>query len=183
MAWFLVLAFLVVPIAEIWVIIQVGQAFGAWQTLVLLIAESLLGGWIVRREGRRAWRALRQSVDSGRLPNRELTDGALVLVGGTLLLTPGFLTDVVGFFFVLPFTRPFARRVVTRWLARRATVTLLEQHSGGSPGANRRPGRGRFGPAQVVEGEIVDGEVVDGGGPPQTRHRPAPPEGGRGGDG
>lgn len=116
--------FVVVPIVEIYVIIQVGQQIGAVPTILLLIFESLLGAWIVKREGRRAWKALQDTFREGRVPGRELADAALILVGGTLLLTPGFVTDVFGFFFVLPFTRPIARRVLgfvaTRGAARRA---------------------------------------------------------------
>ena len=151
MAVALVLLFLVVPILEIYLIIQVGQVIGGWQTLGLLVVESLIGGWIVRREGRRAWRALRGTFGAGRIPDRELADGALVLVGGTLLLTPGFLTDLVGFFFVLPFTRPLARRVLTRWLGRRAVRSVSTRFSAFAPGAGRR----------VVPGEVVPGQVVD----------------------
>ena len=77
--------------------------------LLLLVLESLLGAWFVRREGSRAWAALTTALNTGRMPSRELADAALVLVGGTLLLTPGFITDVVGFFFILPLTRPLAR--------------------------------------------------------------------------
>ncbi|MGH3316676.1 MAG: FxsA family protein, partial [Nocardioidaceae bacterium] len=107
MPWtLLAAALLVLPILEIYVIIQVGQVIGAAPTIALLIVESALGAWIVKREGRRAWEALNASFSTGRLPTRELSDAALVLVGGTLLLTPGFVTDVFGFFFVLPFTRP-----------------------------------------------------------------------------
>jgi len=123
----LVVAFLVVPIAEIAVIIEVGRVIGGWQTLVLLLLESLLGGWIVKREGLRAWRALRAAIRRGSMPTGELIDAALVLVGGTLLLAPGFLTDIVGFFFVLPPTRRLARRlglaVLRRRMARRAART------------------------------------------------------------
>lgn len=116
------LLFVIVPIAEIYVIIQVGQEIGAWQTVVLLILESLLGAWLVKREGRRAWQALRTAMTTGRMPGRELADAALILVGGTLLLTPGFLSDIVGFFFVLPFTRPIARRLLARVVAARIVV-------------------------------------------------------------
>jgi UPF0716 protein FxsA len=111
--------FVALPIVEIYVIIQVGQAIGALPTIVLLVLESLLGAWLVKREGRRAWRALTQTLSSGQLPGRELADAALVLVGGTLLLTPGFVSDVFGFFFVLPFTRPIARRILLSLAARR----------------------------------------------------------------
>ncbi|MBA2531601.1 MAG: FxsA family protein [Nocardioidaceae bacterium] len=122
MAWRLLpLALLVVPIVEIAVIIQVGQLIGFWPTVVLLLLESALGAWLVKREGLRAWRVLSGAMRGGSLPGRELTDAALVLIGGTLLLTPGFVTDVLGFFFVLPMTRPVARRIVHGYLARRTT--------------------------------------------------------------
>ena len=114
-------AFLLTPLAEIYLIIQVGQVIGAWETVGLLLLESAIGAWLVKSEGRRAWDGLRQALTSGRLPGRELADAALVLVGGTLLLTPGFLTDVVGFFCVLPFTRPIARRLLG-WLVRRRAL-------------------------------------------------------------
>ena len=92
-------------------------------TVLLLIFESLLGAWLVKREGRRAWRALQETLET-RPDARasELADAALVLVGGTLLLTPGFVTDVFGFFLVLPFTRPLARRVLGFVVARRIVV-------------------------------------------------------------
>jgi UPF0716 protein FxsA len=106
----LVVLFVVVPILEIYVIIQIGEVIGGWPTVALLLVESALGAWLIKREGRRAWNALRTAFQTGKMPGRELADAALVLVGGTLLLTPGFITDVFGFFFVLPFTRPLARR-------------------------------------------------------------------------
>ena len=106
MARWLLVAFLIVPIVEIAVIIQVGQLIGVWPTVLLLVVESALGAWLVRREGRRAWASLRAVFDEGRSPDVALTDAALVLVGGTLLLTPGFVTDVVGFACILPVTRP-----------------------------------------------------------------------------
>ena len=121
MPWRLLpLALLVVPIVEIALIVQVGQLIGFWPTVGLLLVESALGAWLVKREGLRAWRALNDAIRTGHLPGRELTDAALVLIGGTLLLTPGFATDVVGFFLVLPFTRPVARRALQAYAARHA---------------------------------------------------------------
>ena len=87
--WLLVVAFVVVPLVEIYVIIQVGQVIGAWWTILLLIADSILGSWLVKREGGRAWRALRTALEERRMPARELADGMLILVGGTLILSPG----------------------------------------------------------------------------------------------
>ncbi|RKS67898.1 UPF0716 protein FxsA [Motilibacter peucedani] len=167
----LVVCFLVVPLAEIWVIVQVGQAIGGWQTFALLLLESLLGGWIVKREGVRAWRALRASLAGGGLPSRELLDAALVLVGGTLLLAPGFLTDVVGFFLVLPPTRPVARRLVTAVLVRRLLrrggaggllgTLLLSRGAPARPPRGAQPGWGSApGGRPSAPGDVVPGEVL-----------------------
>src|SRR3954454_15468195 len=112
-------AFLAVPLLELYVILQVADVIGGWETLAVLILESLFGMWLVRREGRRTWRAFSTALEAHRPPAREVADGALVIVGGTLLLTPGFLTDIVGFFVLLPFTRPLARRLLVRVAARR----------------------------------------------------------------
>jgi UPF0716 protein FxsA len=125
-AWLVFLALLVVPVAEIALIIAVGRVIGGWETLALLLVESALGAYLVKREGRRSWQALQGALNTGRMPGRELADAALVLIGGTLLLTPGFLTDFVGFFFILPFSRPITRRwlqgVVERRLVQRSGI-------------------------------------------------------------
>jgi UPF0716 protein FxsA len=139
--WLLVAAFVVVPIVEIYVIIQVGQAIGAWWTILLLIADSVFGSWLIAHEGRRAWQALSVALSSGRMPSRELADGALILVGGTLMLSPGFVTDALGIVLILPFTRPIARAALTRVVRRRLLTAT-------------RPGAGPQGP--VVRGEVVD---------------------------
>jgi len=163
MPWFIALALLLVPIIEIYVIIQVGQVIGGWPTVGLLLVESALGAWLIKREGRRAWNALRSSLQTGRMPGKELADAGLILVGGTLLLTPGFVTDIFGFFFVLPFTRPLARKVLTAFLGRRIVTQL-----GGSPLTGFMPGgpAAPGGPAQprrpgnedVIQGEVINPE-------------------------
>jgi len=138
----LFVAFLVVPIVEIYVLIQVGQVIGAWWTVLLLIADSIFGSWLLKREGVRAWRALQQAFTEGRMPTRELADAALIVFGGTLMISPGFVTDVVGLLAILPFTRPIARRLLTAFVARRFVVVRDA----------RRPGP----PDDVVRGEVVD---------------------------
>jgi UPF0716 protein FxsA len=117
--WYVFLALLVVPVAEIALIVAVGSVIGGWQTLALLLAESALGAYLVKHEGRRSWQALKVALNTGQMPGRELADAALILIGGSLLLTPGFLTDIVGFFFILPFTRPITRRWLQRVVERR----------------------------------------------------------------
>ncbi|MGW6281704.1 FxsA family protein [Kribbella sp. NPDC055071] len=151
---FVALALLVVPIVEIFVIIQIGQVIGGWPTVALLIVESALGAWLIKREGRRAWNALRTALDTGKMPGRELADGALVLIGGTLLLTPGFVTDIFGFFFVLPFTRPLARRAMTAFFGRRLTTQLGATNlTDFIPGAPQTP--------KPPSGDVIQGEVID----------------------
>ncbi len=146
--WALLVAFVVVPLAEIYVLIQVGQVIGAWWTILLLVLDSIFGTWLIRREGARAWEALRTALATGRMPARELTDAALILVGGTLMLSPGFVTDGLGVLLILPFTRPVARRLLARIAARR----LVARDDG--PGNVNRPGPGSDG--SVVRGEVVD---------------------------
>jgi UPF0716 protein FxsA len=164
----LFLVFLVVPVLEIWVLIQVGEVIGGWPTVAILLADSLLGAWIVRREGRRAWRNLQGALQSGRMPDRELADGALIVAGGTLLLTPGFLTDVFGFLFILPFTRPLVRKAGAWFFARRIR-TLAQTAAGpglgspfGGPGSPFDAMRGQGVPngRSGASGPVIHGEVV-----------------------
>jgi len=143
----LVVLLVVVPIVEIAVLVAVGQVIGGWQTIGLLLIESALGAWLVRREGSRAWAALVSALRTGRMPSRELTDAALVLVGGTLLLTPGFVTDVVGFAFVLPFTRPLARGLLVRLVERRLLAGVGRSLGPFGPSPRSRP---------TVRGTVVD---------------------------
>jgi UPF0716 protein FxsA len=120
--WALALLFLLVPIAELYVIIQVGEAIGLGWTVVLLIADSVLGSLLLRSQGRAVWRRFNDALAQGRVPHREVIDGVLVIFGGALLLTPGFLTDIVGVTFLLPPTRAVIRRFLIRRLGRRARV-------------------------------------------------------------
>ena len=148
LGWLLLVAFVVVPIVEIYVLIQVGQVIGAGWTVLLLILDSVIGAWLVRHEGGRAWRALRTALDSGRMPAAELADGALILIGGTLMLTPGFVTDAFGILLILPVTRPLFRRLLTAIVARQ----LVARAAG--PGQTTRPG-------PRSEGTVIQGEVID----------------------
>src|ERR671921_1803707 len=112
----LVLLFIVVPIVELFVIIQVGEAIGVLPTIALLIADSILGSMLMRSQGRAAWRRFNAALAEGRIPHREVLDGVLVIFGGALLLTPGFLSDIFGVLLLLPPTRAVIRGVLVRRL-------------------------------------------------------------------
>jgi UPF0716 protein FxsA len=114
----LVLLFVLVPIAEIYVIIQVGQEIGALWTVAILIVDSLIGARLLSWQGRRAWAAFQTALAQGRIPHREVLDGALIILGGAFLLTPGFITDAVGILLLAPPTRAAFRRLLTRMMLR-----------------------------------------------------------------
>jgi UPF0716 protein FxsA len=119
----LVLLFIAVPLAELAVIIQVGQAIGVWWTIGLLLVDSLIGSWLMRHQGRASWRRFNAALQEGRVPTREVLDGALVIFGGALLLTPGFITDILGLVLLVPPSRALVRAVLARRLAHRMIVS------------------------------------------------------------
>jgi UPF0716 protein FxsA len=109
------------PVAELFVAIKVAEAIGVLLTVILLLAGWPVGMWLAKTEGRAAWRRLSAAVAAGRPPGREVIDGALVLLGGILLIVPGFITDVVGFLLLAP-TRKLARNAITRNFQSRLVV-------------------------------------------------------------
>jgi UPF0716 protein FxsA len=151
----LVLLFIVVPIVELFVIIQVGEAIGVLPTIALLIADSVLGSMLMRSQGRAAWRRFNAALTDGRIPHREVLDGALVIFGGALLVTPGFVTDILGIVLLLPPTRALVRGVLARRLLPRVVAGGLGRFGGpsGAGGARGRPGSG--------DGADVEGSATE----------------------
>lgn len=148
----LVALFILVPLAELYVILQVGDAIGAVWTVLLLAADSVLGSLLLRSQGRAVWRRFNDALAAGRMPHREVQDGVLVIFGGAFLITPGFITDVVGLLMLLPPTRALIRRFAMRVISRRVTMrvaaaggpvegsaTEYEAPPGRAPAAGRRP--------------------------------------------
>ena len=159
----LIVLFIVVPIAELAVLIQIGQLIGIWWTIALLVADAILGSLLARSQGRSVWRRFNEALREGRAPAREVMDGALVLFGGALLLTPGFLSDILGVFLLLPPTRAFVRALLARRFADRMVASMTTGPGVGGPGP--RPSRPRQ--AYDVEGTAVDS-------PPDGLNQPPP---------
>src|SRR4051812_17402942 len=113
--FFLIALFIVVPIAELYVIFKIGDSIGWLPTLALLVIDSIAGWWLLKSQGRTVWQRFQATMQAGRIPHREVFDGVLVIFGGAFLITPGFLTDIVGVVLLLPPTRALFRR----WLIRR----------------------------------------------------------------
>jgi UPF0716 protein FxsA len=137
---FLIVLFIVIPIAELYVIIQVGELIGPWPTLALLLLDAIGGSLLLKHQGRGAWRRFNEALAQRRFPGREVVDGVLIVVGGTLLVTPGFITDIVGLFLLIPPTRALARAVLRRFtIGRIAVVGFPGAGSEGGPNSGRRP--------------------------------------------
>jgi UPF0716 protein FxsA len=134
----LILLFIVVPLAELYVILQVGDAIGVVPTILLLAVDSLVGSLLLRSQGRAVWRQFNQALAEGRVPHREVLDGVAVIFGGAFLITPGFLTDIFGLLLLLPPTRSLLRRFATRRIGKRFSLLT----SIGRVGNARRPTAG-----------------------------------------
>lgn len=157
--------FLLVPIVDLALLVAVGDRVGLWPTLAVVILTALVGSWLAKREGLAAWQRVQGKMVSGGVPGQELIDGLLILVAGTLLLTPGFLTDVVGILGLFPPTRAVIRRTVRARFERAVREGSVRVVGGGGFGGSPFAG-GPFGAAPRTP--IEDAEVVDSGAPPQA---------------
>jgi UPF0716 protein FxsA len=128
----LIALFIALPLVELYLILKVGEAIGAVWTIALLAADSVLGSLLLRSQGRSVWRRFNYALAEGKMPHREVMDGVLVIFGGAFLITPGFVTDVIGLLLLLPPTRALIRSQVVRRLGRRVAVEV-----------STRPGRPR----------------------------------------
>lgn len=132
----LIAVFIAVPLVELYVILQVGDAIGAVWTILILAADSVLGSLLLRSQGRAVWQRFNEAMSAGRMPHREVVDGVLVIFGGALLITPGFVTDIVGLIFLVPPTRALVRGLAMRRIGRRIAVGMT-----GEPRRSPRPPR------------------------------------------
>lgn len=163
--------FLIVPVVDLAVLVAVGDRIGLGTTIAVIVLTAVVGSWLAKREGLAAWRRVQGSMTTGGLPGDDLIDGLIILVSGTLLLTPGFITDVVGLLGLLPPSRAVVRRVAKarfeRALRDGAVRAVGFGPAGGPAGPQpfgAPPGARPFGGAPPVE----DAEVLDDGAPPQA---------------
>lgn len=113
----LLILVILLPILEIYVLIESGRLIGAWPTVLLIVLTGVAGSWLMRQQGFALLARIQGEMVSGRLPAGALLDGAVIIAGGVLLLTPGFCTDLLGFTMLVPTTRRLWRRWLERWLA------------------------------------------------------------------
>jgi UPF0716 protein FxsA len=169
----LLVLFIVVPIAELYVIVQIAGEIGIIPTLLLLVADSVAGTMLMKSQGQAAWRRFNEATAAGRIPAREVADGALIILGGALLLTPGFITDIFGFLLLIPPTRALFRKTVVAVFAKRNPITYVGVKA--APHAerawNQRADRRRAPNGDYVEGTASE---VDGDEPAPERRRLEP---------
>ncbi len=168
--------FLVVPIVELYVIVQVAGGIGVLETLGLLIVVSIVGAWLVKAEGYGVIRRVQAKTASGEIPGKELVDGALILFAGALMLTPGFVTDAVGLLLLLPPTRAIVRSFVMKRFSVMADAKVASFGFGPGTAGGQGPTVFGFGSSQVFD---VDGHETDTQGPrrrPGTGTPPHDPE-------
>lgn len=143
--------FFVVPLLEIWLLIRVGSVIGAWFTILLVVGTAVLGAFMLRQQGLSTLARFQQNLSAGQLPATEMMEGVALLIGGALLMTPGFFTDALGFICLFPVTRRFLLKgLVQRSQIYAQTRTVhftqdgFQQHQANSQGGRE------------VEGEVVD---------------------------
>ena len=124
MLGYLILLFTFVPMIELYFLIRVGHSIGAMNTVIIVIVTGVLGAVFAKMEGLRVLSRMQQSIESGAMPASELFDGVLILVGGILLITPGILTDIIGFIFIMPFTRHFLKK----WIRQKIQETIDQKN-------------------------------------------------------
>lgn len=178
----LVLLFLITPVVELALLIQIGERIGFWPTIAIIVATGLAGSFLARREGFSVWKRFNQRLAEGGLPGEELVDGMIILVAGALLITPGVLTDVFGFIGLLPFTRAPVRRYLIKRLKRRVEDGSVRLHVGGF-GVASAPNEPRSSPRRPgSNGQREDDAGWEGTGRQVPRHSEDLGESGAGGE-
>ena len=156
---------LLLPLVELFVLFNVSRLIGGWWTVGLMMATSIAGASVVRAEGLRSWRSLREATRTGAMPSRSIADSGLILAGGFLLVLPGLITDVVGLLLILPLTRPLARVGLAYLVANKVGVPIMTQSGGFGPGAPGPGGQTPNGPGRSTDqpgaGTTIQSDVIE----------------------
>lgn len=121
-------AFIFIPLVELYILIEAGEIIGLWPTISLILLTGIAGAWLARSQGIEILQRIQEETARGQMPAITIIDGALVLVGGLLLLTPGFFTDTIGFSFLVPITRDLWRKGLSAWLQRQVQLGTVTIH-------------------------------------------------------
>lgn len=163
----LLLLFIGIPLIELVLFYQIGTRIGLGATLATVVITGVLGAWLTKQQGLRTLAKYQKAISEGRLPHEEVIEGLMILGAGAVLLTPGFLTDVIGFALLVPPVRSVVRKLVTSYAKDRIQVVAA---GGGMPGA-ADPGAGsapRSGTAGVID---IEAEVVGEASPQETEEK------------
>jgi len=112
----LLLLFIIVPVTELYILIEVGKRIGSLTTIGIIIITGILGAYLVKNQGFMILKKIQNDLNEGIMPGDSLIQGAIILAGGILLLTPGFVTDIVGFVFLIPVSRNVIKKYLLKWL-------------------------------------------------------------------
>ncbi|NVK55980.1 MAG: FxsA family protein [Alteromonadaceae bacterium] len=151
---FLLLLFIIMPIAEISLLLQMGDLIGGWNTIGLIVATAFVGAYLVRQEGLSTLQTAQSKLAQNQVPGNEMLEGLLLVIAGVLLVTPGFITDIVGFTFALPFSRKF----IASRAARHLTVRTI---NGAQQSSYQQYTAGTHTSGKETDGETIEGEYVD----------------------
>ena len=119
----LLILFVIVPVTELYILIEVGKKIGSLTTIGIIIFTGILGAYLVKNQGFMILKKIQNDLNDGIMPGDSLIQGAIILVGGILLLTPGFVTDILGFIFLIPVSRNVVKKYLLKWLKGKIAVS------------------------------------------------------------
>lgn len=150
----LLFIFIVIPIVEMVILIEVGGLIGAWPTVGLVLLTATVGVWLLKLQGLATLSRVQAKLARGELPDTELLEGIMLLIGGTLLLTPGFVTDAIGFICLIP----GLRQPIARWILSRGVINTIRARSAAQA---RQESQSSGQTRTTIEGEFTDEDKGD----------------------
>ncbi|WP_438865335.1 FxsA family protein [Neptunicella sp.] len=152
----LFILFAILPIAEIALLVNVGEQIGGWNTVAIVIITAAIGSYLVRQQGLATLFQAQTKMQSGQMPGQEMAEGLLLVIAGVMLVTPGFITDTVGFLLCLPVTRPFIARAIMQRMQVQMVNNINRQQQSGFGGQFHADFQSP--PPSQQDGDIIEGE-------------------------